>query len=157
MIDETTFSDAYSAGYAHTVRFLASKGDKDPDDHAQEAWLRAWANRESFRGGSRIQTWVNMIALNVLRTSFRRKNCRPVEEPLLNQSAFGLPQTEAIQAGIDVPRILERLREPDQEALRERYLLEYSHKEMAERYGKTVAATKSTIYKAKEAAKAAAA
>src|SRR5436309_2226523 len=43
------------------------------DDLAQEAFLRAYKNIRSFRGGARFSTWLYRIAYNCFREDARRR------------------------------------------------------------------------------------
>src|SRR5262249_5410248 len=41
----------------------------DPDDLAQEVFVRAWRSLRTFRGESLFRTWLHRVAINVVRTS----------------------------------------------------------------------------------------
>jgi RNA polymerase sigma factor (sigma-70 family) len=83
--DRAAFEDAFAVGTKATIRFLVSKGCtiEQSEEISQAAWMRAWKHRENFQGGCKLTTWVMKIALNLLRTEWRRKQLTCVEEPAL--------------------------------------------------------------------------
>jgi RNA polymerase sigma-70 factor, ECF subfamily len=48
------------------------KNEKDAEDVAQEAFIRAFRNLQAFRGDSKFSTWLIRIALNEARNRLRR-------------------------------------------------------------------------------------
>jgi len=48
-------------------------GRGDPEDAAQEVFVRAWKSVRSFRGDSTFRTWLHRVAINVVRTSQTRQ------------------------------------------------------------------------------------
>ena len=54
------------------VRVLTA-GHGDPDDLAQEVFVRAWRSLRTFRGDSAFRTWLHRVAINVVRTSQTRR------------------------------------------------------------------------------------
>lgn len=60
------------------VCFMYLKNREDAEDAAMEAFSRALSKADSFRGGSKPQTWLMRIAINVckdmLKSSARRAN-----------------------------------------------------------------------------------
>jgi len=49
------------------------------EDLTQEAFLRAWRGRRSFRGETSMRGWLCAIAANVVRDHARRERRRPAE------------------------------------------------------------------------------
>lgn len=82
--DGRSMREALSAAAGGVRRYLFGLcGDWDQaEDIAQEALLRAWANRERFDGRSEVATWVFSIARNCWIDRLRRKRTRPAEEPM---------------------------------------------------------------------------
>ena len=61
---------------------LRVSGDRDwAADLAQEVFLRAWRNLESFRNDAKFSTWLYTIARNHCFNAVQSRNLRP-EEPL---------------------------------------------------------------------------
>jgi RNA polymerase sigma factor (sigma-70 family) len=73
-VTATHFGTAYTDGFDHTIRFLASKGLRDTEarEIAQAAWTRGWERRHQLRDPKMILTWINSIAFNLFRNEFRR-------------------------------------------------------------------------------------
>lgn len=155
MIDATTFADAYSAGYGYTVKFLASKGDREATDRAQDAWGRAWAKREHFRGQCTIRTWATVIGWNLFRMEYRRTRGY-VFEPLGWPGPVVGDSSHKIEAGIDTQRILDRLPERERQALGERYLSDWDYEDMAAARGISYLGVKTAVFRARGKALAAA-
>lgn len=53
------------------VRVLTS-GRGDPEDLAQEVFVRAWKSLRGFRGDSTFRTWLHRLTINAVRTSQSR-------------------------------------------------------------------------------------
>lgn len=74
------FEEHRTALTGHCYRMLGSV--VDAEDAVQEAFLKAWRNRDSFRGQSSERTWLYRIATNVcldtLNRADRRRH-RPVD------------------------------------------------------------------------------
>jgi len=68
-----------------TASAYLRRGD-DRRDVVQEAALRAWANRDQFRGDSKFSSWAHTIVRNVVLEIHRRKHagCRPHEVSMPN-------------------------------------------------------------------------
>ncbi len=68
---------------------LRVSGDRDwAADLAQEVFLRAWRNLQSFRGDSKFSTWLYTIARNHCFNAVQSRKLRP-EEPLEEFTASG--------------------------------------------------------------------
>jgi RNA polymerase sigma-70 factor (ECF subfamily) len=63
--------------YMMALSFL--KNEADAEDAAQEAFLKAYRNLPSFRGESKLGTWLISIALNEARSRLRRMKAVPME------------------------------------------------------------------------------
>jgi len=62
--------------YQRSVYFMSlsyMKDEKDAEDVAQEAFLRAFRSLRTFRGDSKFSTWLIKIALNEARKRLRRR------------------------------------------------------------------------------------
>lgn len=58
---------------------------KDPDDRRdlfQEVVLQLWRAMPTFKGNSKVTTWMYRVALNTALTYFRRRQRRSIEGPL---------------------------------------------------------------------------
>jgi RNA polymerase sigma factor (sigma-70 family) len=81
-VTATQFGTAYTEGFDHTIRFLASKGlpEAEARETAQAAWARGFERRHQLRDPKMVLTWINSIAFNLFRNEFRR-NARHSELP----------------------------------------------------------------------------
>jgi RNA polymerase sigma-70 factor (ECF subfamily) len=52
---------------------VLTAGRGDPEDLAQDVFVRAWRSLRSFRGESTFRTWLHRVAINVIRTSQSRQ------------------------------------------------------------------------------------
>ena len=53
----------------------------EAEDVAQETLLRTWRQAARWRGGTRLDTWLHRVALNLCYDRLRRRRERPVAEP----------------------------------------------------------------------------
>ena len=63
---------------ARLLRFVTfSLGDEDlAASIVQDCFVKAWANRQNFRGDCSVQTWLHSIALNLVRDYQRTQKFR---------------------------------------------------------------------------------
>jgi len=61
----------HQAAIVSLVRAVTA-GRGDPEDVAQEVFVRAWRSLSGFRGDSAFRTWLHTVAINVVRTSQSR-------------------------------------------------------------------------------------
>ena len=57
---------------------------EDEEDHFQEIVLQLWRSYDTFKGGSKISTWMYRVALNTAITLFRKKNRSPKTDELMD-------------------------------------------------------------------------
>src|ERR1700677_1855424 len=57
----------------YTMSLSCMKNEKDAEDVAQEAFIRAFRNLRAFRGDLKFSTWLIRIALDEARNRLRRK------------------------------------------------------------------------------------
>lgn len=108
------------AVYAFVLRRVG--GDRTrAEDLAQEAFLKAWRGRRSFREETTMRGWLCAIAANVVRDDVRRRGRRPAEVPAPDW--FDVPDTSNDPSAFDaVHRLREALAELPA-AQREMFLL----------------------------------
>lgn len=70
------FRTLFDQYYRPIFNFFANRGFDAEDccELTQETFLAAYASRESFRGDSRVETWIFSIAKNVWRRIVRDRN-----------------------------------------------------------------------------------
>ncbi len=60
----------------YTVCYMFSKDKEEVDDLFQDILINLWRGYESFRGDSKISTWIWRVSLNTCITAERRKKGR---------------------------------------------------------------------------------
>jgi RNA polymerase sigma factor (sigma-70 family) len=93
---------------ADDIRRLAQKmlwQPEDADDATQEIHVKVATRLGTFRGESRVSTWVHRIAVNHLLTTRRRR----AEDPSLTFARFGHDLTEDLDAPYDARGVDENL------------------------------------------------
>jgi RNA polymerase sigma factor (sigma-70 family) len=100
-----TFAKAYKEGYQQTVRLLQKRGaNRDlATEIAQEAWVRGWVKRGQLRNNLAVVSWVNSIAVNLMRSVLRGKRQIPISA--LNGAAKLVSKPSVNLAAIDVEHL----------------------------------------------------
>lgn len=141
------------------------RDDAEAEDVVQETYVRAAANLASFRGESRLSTWLTRIAVNEALGRLRRE--RPtvgVEaiddaharhgEVLMFPGLAGVPDPETAAARTEVRRLLERaidgLPEPFRMVFIMRDIEGLSVEETAEHLELRPATVKTRLFRARE-------
>jgi RNA polymerase sigma factor (sigma-70 family) len=92
--------DALFRAHANAVfGYLRARGVSDPEDLANEVFLRAFRNIHTMQGdATRFRSWLFGIAHNAAVDDVRRRRRRPAESPLDEQAALagGDVESEAI-------------------------------------------------------------
>ena len=57
---------------------------EDEEDLFQEIVLQLWRSYDTFKGGSKISTWMHRVALNTAITLFRKKTRSPKTDELMD-------------------------------------------------------------------------
>lgn len=145
---------------------------EEADEAAQEAFLRAWNARESFRGDATFRTWLIRIAINAARTIGsrvpRESSLDEMAETMAETAGETMPETlpRAMAAGwIDpaaepgqaldreaarrrVRRAIDTLPPRQREVVRLKVLSEMTHKEVAALLGLSEGAVKAHLHQA---------
>jgi RNA polymerase sigma-70 factor (ECF subfamily) len=125
-------------------------------DVAQEAFVRAWRALPKFRGDAKFSTWLHRIVVNAAWTQ-RRKESRHRADPI--DEAFAEPISETItpEQAAESAAIQGRLRQALQELPRStravvvlKDIYGWSHGEVSEHLGITVAAAKVRLHRGRK-------
>lgn len=146
-ISTAEYQSAYDAEFCHTVRSLLMRGlgASEAEDVAQAAWTRGWEKREMLREPASVGGWIHMIALNILRSNFRRD--RKLEFfPELEFAA----SPEPLASRIDARRILLRCGAVDRALLEDLYLHGYTSQETARRHALNPVGVRVRVLRAKQ-------
>lgn len=137
--------------YWHVRRFLCSH--EDTDDLIQDIYIKVWSALPSFRGDSRMYTWIYRIATNETLNRLariRRENAvslesvgellvsRIDEDPYFNGNAIQRELHKAIQ----------RLPEKQRLVFNMRYFDEMKYEDISEITGTSVGALKASYHHA---------
>lgn len=60
----------------YTVCYMFSKDEDEVNDLFQDTLVNLWKGYESFRGDSKVDTWIYRVALNTCLTADRKKKRR---------------------------------------------------------------------------------
>lgn len=128
----------------------------DAEDAVQEAFLRAYRHRQSFRGEAGLWTWFYRILLNTCHDIGRQRVARPSHEELVPEAESYPPSP----AGDHPMRMaLQRALSGLSSAYREVFLLYevegYKHREIAEMLEIPEGTSKHRLFEAKRQLKAA--
>lgn len=69
-------------GIIHKVCSIYCDNGTDRQDLFQEVLLQVWKSYPSFKGQSKVSTWLYRVALNTAISMFRKKSRRPKEQSL---------------------------------------------------------------------------
>jgi RNA polymerase sigma factor (sigma-70 family) len=125
------YAVAFDRGYSKTLGFVCSRGaSRDvAEDLAQAAWAKGWQYRAQIRDSSKVDSWVNTIAFNLFRGSFRKAST--VE--LLPEDHPASPRTSA--EAIDCQRLLARCSQSERKLLEGHYMAGCTSAELGRRLG----------------------
>lgn len=118
------------------------RDDAAAEDAAQEAFLRAWKNWDSFRGESHRATWLYSIARNVALTMAERRG---------REAEGKMPEIAVAPAPVSyLWRHVARLPEPYRQVLTLYYFEERSYAEVAEMLGTPLGTVKAQLHRARK-------
>jgi RNA polymerase sigma factor (sigma-70 family) len=123
---------------------------RDTDDLYQETWLRVVRGARQFDPARRFSTWLFQIALNLARDLHRRVLPQPLPPDALaaaGDRAAQLPH-DAVDAAIDVRRLMDALPEAQREVVLLRVLQDVSEEDAAEILGCPRGTVKSRLHHA---------
>ena len=159
--DEAAFEDLVRTNY-RLLLFAARRilgNDEDAEDAVQEAFLLAYRSLHSFRGQSRLSTWLYRILTNTaLMQLRRRKRRREVSRDELPPNSFAEPQAPPVEEELERRDLLESIRrtipelpESYRSVLVMRELCEHTTKSTARMLGLTENAVKIRLHRARKA------
>lgn len=122
---------------------------QDADDIVQNVFLKAWRNMESFKGNSKIRTWLYSIARNETYTFLDKKKrsaTSSVEENLIAERASGY--FDGDDARVRLYAALETLPERQKEVFILKYFQEKTYDEIVEIIGGSTGSHKASYHHA---------
>lgn len=136
--DREAFAALYEIFYPRLVRYLSRYvgASARVEDVLHEVMLVIWRRADSFRGDSRVSTWVFGIAYRKALESLRRQASRPFpvpeEDPLPDPEHSGAPG-ERLELRIAVREAIQTLPEPQRRVLELTYYDGLSYREIGAR------------------------
>lgn len=122
----------------------------DANDLLQNTFIKAWTNLESFRGDSKISTWLYRIAINeALNFVQKQKNHFSLDEDssvvdfLMSDEFFDGDELQA-----QLQEVIARLPEKQRLVFQMKYFQDMKYEEISEILGTTVGALKATYHHA---------
>ena len=85
----------------YSLAFHLVRDREEAADLAQEAFLKAWRNLESFQGESSFSTWMHRLTTNVCLDYLRKQNRRRQVEPVVSLDDEESGWTEPADPGQD--------------------------------------------------------
>lgn len=154
--DRAAFERFVEKHEAAVFRLLTASAadDADAEDALQEAFVAAWRNAGSYRGGHSARGWILTIARNALRRTHRKRVGEPPSfEPLEElgiQAGWGTEDALEGMARRDaLDHAMQKLSSEEREVLVLRELEGFTGDEVAEMLGITLAAMKSRLHRAR--------
>jgi RNA polymerase sigma-70 factor (ECF subfamily) len=133
---------------------LRITGDADlAADAVQDALLKAWRQRNDFRGESDLDTWIHRIALNSALELVRRRKRHAADEldpEALIAAASESPESEYSQSALtqDLATAMQRLTTMERQAFLLKHIEGWRLDEIAESLHTNVNNTKQVLFRA---------
>jgi RNA polymerase sigma-70 factor (ECF subfamily) len=129
----------------------------DAEDAVQEAFLRAYRRRQSFRGEAGLWTWFYRILLNTCHDIGRQRVARPSHEALVPETESSYPPSPAGDhpMRLALQRALAGLSSPYRDVFLLYEVEGYKHREIADMLEIPEGTSKHRLFEAKRQLKAA--
>lgn len=152
--DSTAFEPLVKRNYGRVMR-LARRMGAEPEDAAQETFLRVYQARERYEPRRRFDAYLMRIATNHCISSKRRRRPHLTEKGDVQPVSFEQPVASLLDHELRtrVRSAVRRLPARQREAIELRRFEGLSQDEVARRLGLTVPATKSLLHRARQGLK----
>jgi RNA polymerase sigma-70 factor (ECF subfamily) len=130
-------------------------GAGDREDVLQDTWLAAWEALPRFDGGCQFRTWLFSICFHKIQDYWRREQCRPLSEGILDADGRGayLPREfGSIEVRESIRHIWEACTPAQRELLRLYYADGLTLQEISTVLGRKLSTVKYQFYRAHETA-----
>ncbi len=164
--ERAAFEEFFRIYYSRLVRFARShlSVTEDAEDLVQQTLARAFRYMHTYKGEASLYTWVCQICRNLIRTWYARNQERQHQTRSFDQSPELLASIESIASALDgspqdgaqeaiveiVQLALDALPNRYSEALKMKYQLGLSLREIAERSGDSPTAVQSLLARARQ-------
>lgn len=129
------------------LRRLVAGDNAAADDLAQETFLAAYQKMHTFKGESKLGTWLHTIAYRQFIGLTRKQ---PWLQVMADLPEDGHDAREAVQAEILARQLMSQLNEEDRACMTLCYAVGMSHADIAEVIGQPAGAIKVRIHRAKQ-------
>lgn len=119
------------------------------DDLAQETFIKAYTNLQSFKGMANFQTWLYRIAYNVFYDYIRSAKPTTDVDVLATDSSYSTEQTD-VGRQMDVYQALQRLKETERTCITLCYIEGLDIKKVAQITGMPEGTVKSHLSRGKK-------
>jgi RNA polymerase sigma-70 factor (ECF subfamily) len=154
--DADAFEQLYRShvGRVYGLCMRLVSGDRaKADQYAQDAFVRAWENLGSFRGGAKFSTWLHRLTVNVVLGEHRLLKRWVSFEEMPDEEAPQLitPHPQArIGDRVDLERALARLPKGARAVLILHDVEGYRHEEISQLTGIAVGTSKAQLHRARK-------
>jgi RNA polymerase sigma factor (sigma-70 family) len=146
----TSSESLFAAHFADVVRLAALLGADDPEDVAQEAFVRLHRAHHRLRDASAALTYVRRTAVNLCRSRLRRLRVARAYQPPVVEVASAEAHALNRETVREVVEALTRISRRQREVLVLRYWLDLTEPQIAELLGLSVGGVKSNTFRAME-------
>ncbi|MBK8129982.1 MAG: sigma-70 family RNA polymerase sigma factor [bacterium] len=131
---------------------------ENPEDLAQEVFIRVWKGLGNFRGDCKLSTWIYRIALNLAiaegKTARSRSQFLDIDDPLVERGPQFVedhdnPYADEVRLKEQMLRLLPGMPEKHRTAVVLFYLREFSYNEISEIMDVPVGTVKSYLFRGK--------
>ncbi len=140
--------DRYKTGlYRHCFKFVR---DEDwAEDIAQDAFIKAYTQLESYDSTHRFSTWLYKIATNIALQQLRRKRPLRLDEDGYERIVSTLPDTTQGAINAELHAAIDTLPQKQKKAIELHYLNGKSYAQIAEQMHTTTGSVKGWMSRAK--------
>jgi RNA polymerase sigma-70 factor (ECF subfamily) len=149
--NQRAFQLLYDAHVEPLYRFMRqySKDSFQVEDWVQRAFIKAYKNIESYNATARFSTWLYTIALNEMRTDFRRPNLFLLDSSAQTENINYQNEDESFIWDDIMKRWLEELDESKRTVFLLYVVEGYSHAEIASMLNIGENASRTLLHRAK--------
>lgn len=142
----STLIDRYKEGlYRHCFRYVR---DEDwAEDIAQEAFIKAYVQLDSFNSHYRFSTWLYKIATNMALQEIRKRRPVPLTDDM--QIISTLAQTDQVAKDDELHQAVQKLSDNHRAVVNKHYWEGKSYEQIAQEMGSTTGSVKGWMSRAK--------
>ena len=148
-VTDAHFSQSFEAGFSRTAAFLRSRGiaSHTAEELAQAAWVKGWEARHQLDAPDRLLPWVNTIALNLLRSSYRTERMRK-EVEMDGMPLACISVEPKLTARLDLEALMTALKPRDVALVEDCYITGQTTQEASAQHGSTPLALRLRLHRA---------